>query len=73
MPRVPWSQFAKLKHQLSQERVIICGVVLDQKQSIKKSWATIKRLRRLDKRLERFENRLVRIILKNNGEQNGKN
>jgi len=68
MPKINWSQFAKLKHQLSQERVIICGVVLDHKKSISKSWETIKRLKRLDQRLERFENRLVKIIIRHGKE-----
>jgi len=70
MPKIVWSEFAKLKHQLSQERVIVCGVILDQKNSITNSQATIRRLKRLDKRLERFENRLVKIIMSHNGSNN---
>lgn len=70
MPKINWNEFGKLKHQLAQERVIVCGVVLDQKQTIKKCWATIKRLRTLDKRLERFENRMVRWLMRHSNDQN---
>lgn len=70
MPKINWNEFGKLKHQLSQERVIICGVILDHKLSIKRQWETIKRLRKLDKRLERFENRMIRWLMRHSNDQN---
>ena len=48
MPELNWKEIAELKHSLSEERVIICGVIT--------------RLKRLDERLETFESNLVKII-----------
>ena len=57
MPKINWEEISELKHSLSQERVIICGVIA--------------RLKTLDKRLEQLEEKLVELIMKHTEEDNG--
>ncbi len=62
MPEIPWNDFAEMKHQISQERVIICGVKMRLKKFDVNGF--INRLDTLDKRLELFEDKLYSLIEK---------
>ena len=76
MPKINWNEFSEINHATQQERVIICSAILHLEKLFngdEKIEDLVKRLRKLDKRLESFENYLMSIILKYEAENNGEN
>lgn len=66
MPKLNWNKISEIKHAVSQERVIICGIKMSLKNL--KILETIKKLDKCDKRLEVLESQLVKVIETSNGE-----
>lgn len=67
MPELNWEEFSEIKHSVSQVRTIVCSTWLRLEQlKIHFKWKqdTIDRLKKLDKRLEVFEDYLVMIFHK---------
>ncbi len=60
MPQCTWEKIAEVKHALSEERTIICGIIIRLKNLDVPH--TIERFEAIDKRLKVLEDQLVNLI-----------
>jgi len=77
MPKIQWKYLSNMKHAVSQERVIICGVILRLEKINEGSGIDfsedIKKFKKLDLRFQEIESDIVETIENaGNGDKKGK-